>query len=261
MHQLDFVTPRYITGYGKIVSINRIDVYSNQANLDQYVSKGTDSVINFLIDDWQEFGVPEYIQLDNEASFRGSLIHHRTFGNVTRFCLNFGVQLVFIPFKEPWRNAYIESFNGRFNSMVWQFQKYRDLEHLKRESRKFRDKNNNYQEYKKRTFSKQISHNCSKRFLPKNFIFDVSKSLPITKGRMHFIRLVDEKGYVTILNEPVYVSKDVSFEYVWSIIDTEQKTLNTYYQATKESPKELLKTKSYELREPVCERIPITDFC
>ena len=97
--------------------------------------------------------------------------------------------------------------------------------------------------------------------MPKNFIFNVSKNLPITQGRIHFIRLVDERGYITILNEPIYVSKDVRFEYVWSIIETEEQTLKIYYQATKESPKELLKTKSYSLRETVCERIPINDFC
>lgn len=255
------VTPRYITGYGKIVSINRIDVFSNHANLDQYVSKGAESVINFFINDWQEFGIPEYMQLDNEAAFRGSLIHHRTFGNITRFCLNFDVQLVFIPFKEPWRNAYIESFNGRFNSMLWLSQKFRDLEHIRTESKKFRDKHNNYQEYKNETFSNKIPGNYSKRFLPKNFIFDVSKILPITKGHIHFIRLVDEKGYITILNEPFYITKKVSFEYVWAIINTEQQMLNVYYKSTTESPIELLKTESYRLREPVVDRIPISNFC
>lgn len=33
------------------------------------------------------------------------------------------------------------------------------------------------------------------------------------------------------------------------------------YQATKDAPKELLKTKSYELREPVKNRMSINKFC
>ena len=142
VHQLDLVTPRYIKGYGVIISVNRIDVCTGQANLEQYDSKGADSVIDFLIDDWKVSGMPRYLQVDNEAAFRGSLYHSRTFGKVSRFCLNFGVELVFIPFKEPWRNAYIESFNSRFDRLLWQSQPFTDLEHLKTEAKKFRDKHN-----------------------------------------------------------------------------------------------------------------------
>ena len=80
LHQLDLVTPRYIKGFGAVISVNRIDVYTSQANLEQYRSKGADSIISFIIKDWKTFGRPRYLQLDNEASFRGSLYHPRTFG-------------------------------------------------------------------------------------------------------------------------------------------------------------------------------------
>ena len=137
LHQLDLVTPRYIKGFGVIISVNRIDVYTAQANLEQYQNKGADSIISFLVEDWKEFGIPHYLQLDNEASFRGSLYHPRTFGKLSRFCLNFGVELVFIPFNEPWRNAHIESFNSRFDRMLWQFINFKNLDHVRTESKKF----------------------------------------------------------------------------------------------------------------------------
>ncbi len=101
IHQLDLVTPRYITDYGKIISVNRIDIYTAQANLNQFKSKGTDSIINFIVEDWSKYGIPQYLQLYNETSFRDSLYHLKTFGKLTRFCLNFGVKLIFIPFREP----------------------------------------------------------------------------------------------------------------------------------------------------------------
>ncbi len=118
VHQLDLVTPKYIKGYGSIVSVNRIDVYTNQANLEQYTDKGAESIISFLINDWKDFGLPKFLQLDNEAFFRGSLYHIKTFGKLSRFCLNFGIEIVFIPFKEPWRNGYIENFNKHFNDLL-----------------------------------------------------------------------------------------------------------------------------------------------
>ena len=241
--------------------MNRIDVYTARANLEQYQSKGADSVISFITDDWKAFGIPRYLQVDNEASFRGSLYHSRTFGKLTRFCLNFGVELVFIPFNEPWRNAHIESFNSRFDKLLWQPEVFKDLDHIRSESKKFRDKHNNYQEYRKNNFSKQNPKSYKTRYLPDDFSFDVSRHLPITRGKLHFVRSVDEKGNVNVLNENFYVDKNLSFEYVWIILNTKDQTLKTWYQATKDAPKELLKTESYKLREPVKNKIPVSKFC
>ena len=70
LHELDLVTPRYVKGFGIIISVNRIDACTAQANLEQYQSKGAESVISFLMNDWKTFGIPHFLQLDNEASFR-----------------------------------------------------------------------------------------------------------------------------------------------------------------------------------------------
>ena len=261
LHQLDLVTPRYVKGFGVIISVNRIDVYTAQANLEQYQSKAADNVISFIVDDWKTFGIPRYLQLDNEASFRGSMYHPRTFGKLSRFCLNFGVELVFIPFNEPWRNAHIESFNSRFDKMLWQSIAFKDLDHLRSESKKFRDKHNNYQKYRKSNFGKQKPKSYQTRFLPKSFSFDVSQDLPITRGRLHFVRMVKENGKINILNEDFYIDKSLSFEYVWAIISTKDRNVKIWYQPTREAPKELLKTKSFELREPVKNKISIKKFC
>ena len=261
MHQLDLVTPRYIKGYGSIVSVNRIDVFTNQANLEQYTDKGAESVISFLINDWKAFGLPRFLQLDNEASFRGSLYHIKTFGKLSRFCLNFGIEIVFIPFKEPWRNGYIENFNKRFNELLWQSNRFKDLKELRVESKKFRDKHNNYQEYKKDNFSQNYCKGYTQSFLPEGFTFDPSEELPITRGRIHFVRLVDEKGCITILNEEFYINKALSFEYVWAILNTSKQELSVFYQAAFEAPKQLIRTEPYKLREPVKNRIPIRKYC
>ena len=261
MHQLDLVTPRYIKGFGVVISVNRIDVYTAQANLQQYQSKGADSVISFIIKDWKQFGIPRYVQIDNEASFRGSLYHPGTFGKLSRFCLNFGVELVFIPFNEPWRNAHIESFNSRFDKMLWQSTVFKDLEHMRTESLKFRDKHNNYQHYRKNTFKRHTPVGYTSRYLPASFELDPDFEMPITRGRLHFVRLVDADGNISILNETFQVGRNLSFQYVWATVNTNTQNLNIWYQATTEAPKELVRTVSYELREPVKNRIPVSNFC
>jgi len=260
LYELDLVTPRYITGYGRIISVNRVDVYTGQVNLDQYTSKGVDNIVKFVTEDWKTYPKPTFLKLDNEAAFRGSLIHPRTFGKLTRFCLNFGVQIIFIPFNEPWRNPYIESFNGRFNELLWTSQKFTDLDNIKRESKHFRDQHNHYQSYKKDHFSKQKLHGYTTSKLPVSFAFDPTIELPITKGKLHFIRWVDEKGYVNILNEPFYVNKELCCEYIWSTIDTSEQRLCMYHQVAEEAPRALVKSIDYKLREPVKERIPVKQF-
>jgi len=260
LYELDLVTPRYISGYGRVISVNRVDVFSSEANLDQYLSKAAESVIEFVTNDWKEYPKPNFLKIDNESSFRGSLYHPRTFGKLTRFCLNFGVQLIFIPFSEPWRNPYIESFNGRFNEQVWLSQKIRDLDHLKQESLSFRDQHNSYQRYKKEQFGKQQARSFTTIRFAKRFTFDPSIELPITPGKIHFIRWVNERGYISILNESFFVDKNLCCEYVWSTINTAQETLTMHYQASADAPRVLVKTVAYKLRERVKERIPSNRF-
>ena len=260
LHQLDLVAPRYIKGFGAVISINRIDVFTAQANLEQFINKGADSVIQFLINDWKTYGIPRYLQLDNEAAFRGSLYHPKTFGKISRFCLNFEVEIIFIPFNETWRNAHIESFNSRFDKFLWQRQNFTGLDHIRSEAKKFRDKHNHYQEYRKNNFNRKCPRNYKTRYLPKSFSFDKLPELPVTRGKPHFVRLVEENGTINILNEDFYIDKGLSFEYIWATVDTKKETLDIYYQVTPNSPKELICSKPYPLREQVKNRIPVKTF-
>ena len=72
LHELDLVTPDYISGYGRVISVNRVDVFSSEANLDQFLSKAAESIIQFVINDWKEYAKPSFLKIDNESSFRGS---------------------------------------------------------------------------------------------------------------------------------------------------------------------------------------------
>lgn len=260
-HELDLVTPRYIAGYGKVVSVNRMDVFTGHANLQIYQAKGADEILLFLVWDWKTFGIPDYLQLDNEASFRGGLRHPRSFGKLVRFCLNFGVQIIFIPWEEPWRNPYIENFNGSFNRLLWLKKRFQDLEHLRAEAKRFLLKVNDYQSYKKDRFSKAQAQSHTLRFLPENFQFDSETSLPITKGKIHFVRLVEQDGTIVILNERFEASRNLSFEYVWVTIDTEKQLLSICHQPAEDQNRILVKEHSYKLREEAKDPIPVKNFC
>ena len=260
LHQMDIITPLYITGYGKVSSINRIDVCTSHANLQQYDAKNAESILSFVISDWKTYGIPRYLQVDNEAAFRGGLYHPRTFGKLVRFCLNFEVQMIFIPFNEPWRNGHIESLNGRFQKLVWDKYRVKNLMHLREESLKFQVQHNTYQDYRKEHFCRIPGYGYTETYLPESFEYDVAQPLPITTGMIHFIRRVDENGCVSILNETFHVEKNLSYEYIWAVINTREQSLSFYYKATKLVDKKLVLKTDYHIREKVKNRLSIERF-
>ena len=104
VHQIDFVGPRFIKGYGAISSLNLIDVVSNQVHIMQNNSKSMGSVIAFLIQYWNNNPIPRYLQADNGMNFIGDFMHPHNFSRFTRFCLLVGVEPVFITPRSPWMN-------------------------------------------------------------------------------------------------------------------------------------------------------------
>lgn len=260
LHQLDMITPLYISGYGKVISLNRIDVFSSHTNVGQFDAKNIDNVLDFIIDDWKTYGIPRYLQVDNEGAFRGGLQHPRSFGRLIRFCLNFGVQLIFIPYNEPWRNGHIESLNGRFQKYVWESNQFKDLSGLRIESKKFENSHNKYQTYRIDNFRKTKDRSFTKTYLPERFTFNVQEKLPITTGLVHFIRRVDENGEITILNESFNVDKKYSFEYVWAVINTREQSLSFFHKENENASKELIDKQNYEVRESIKNRISVNKF-
>jgi len=67
-----------------------------------------------LKESWEITGIPYFLQLDNQLSCRGSNRYPRSFGLVIRLCLLLGVEPIFIPLGEPWRNGCIEKFQETF---------------------------------------------------------------------------------------------------------------------------------------------------
>jgi hypothetical protein len=75
--------------------------------------------------------------------------------------------------------------------------------------------------------------------------------LPITAGRIHFIRQVQPDGMITLLNESWKVSKRLAGKYVWATIITHCRRLEIWYQRSAHHPWRLLKNYAYDISETV----------
>ncbi len=132
VHQMDFVGPRYIKGFGRIYSLNIIDTETHFVHINAISGKSVKYVIPSVVRFWKQYGFPDYLQMDNELSFRGSNKYPRSFGKLIRFALSQGVGVIFIPVSEPWRNGIIEQFNDKFDKYFYRKNVFTDLEDMKK---------------------------------------------------------------------------------------------------------------------------------
>lgn len=232
LHQLDIVGPRYL-GKGKankFFSFNLIDIFSNAVKIKPYLGKRDAFATESLVSSWKKLGIPKYLQVDNELSLKGSNRHPRTFGDVIKLCLHLGVEIIFIPEAEPWRQGVIEKFNDVYDKTFFRSQVLKDFAHLDRESLVFENFHNHNHRYGKlKGKTPWVVHtSVTRRLLPVNFNLH-KHYIPFKDGRVSFIRLTDEKGKVRFFTETFLVDKELVNEYVKGTIFTKLGLLKFYY--------------------------------
>ncbi|PXF54610.1 MAG: hypothetical protein C4B59_17780 [Candidatus Methanogaster sp.] len=244
MHQMDFVGPRFIKGYGAISSLHLIDVVSTRVHIEQFDSKHMDNVIAFLIKYWSNNPIPKYLQVDNGMYFIGDFKNPRGFSRFVRLCLYVGTEVVFIAPSSPWMDGSIENFNNWFGSKFWDKETFEDMEDIRTRSLHFVDQHNDLGAWKKR--NKKLEQVEPVRILKDAAEINLNK-LPVTDGAVHFIRPVDDGGRINVLNEALKVGKEFISEYVWATIYTGTRKMNVYYRAKDQDVAVLIKEFDYEL--------------
>ncbi|MBI4787493.1 MAG: hypothetical protein HY782_10655, partial [Chloroflexi bacterium] len=81
--------------------------------------------------------------------------------------------------------------------------------------------------------------------------------LPITAGRLYFMRKVKPAGHIELLNETWDVVRKWMGEYVRATIHTAKQTLTIWHQRDADADWRLLKTRQFRLNESVCAVLPV----
>ena|GEM_PF-1289258 len=100
--------------------------------------------------------------------------------------------------------------------------------------------------------SPRAIHRCHypQRRIPEDFEIDAN-NLPITEGKVHFIRQVKENETISVLNEDFDVGESLAHEYVWATIDTKQRQSMIYYREKNEEEAGLIEIYDYKIGENV----------
>jgi putative transposase len=101
-------TCRYLTGGTKVYAFHTLNLRTRTLYQTLACDKTLATVQRHVLGAWQARGVPCFLPTDNDAVFCGGYKVARVVGHFTRLCLWVGVDLIFLPFKEPKRNFQVE---------------------------------------------------------------------------------------------------------------------------------------------------------
>ncbi len=111
LHALDW-TCRYLEDGPKVYAFHTLNLRTCACTPTIAADKSSATVIRHCLTTWTTLGIPDFLQLDNDAAFCGGYKAPRIFGQFVRLCLYLGLELIFLPIAEPERNGEIEELNG-----------------------------------------------------------------------------------------------------------------------------------------------------
>jgi hypothetical protein len=255
LHAVDW-TCRYLAGGRKVYAFHSLNLRTRLCAQTIAPNKGSRTVITHLVQAWKTLGIPDFLQLDNDGAFCGGYKVARVFGQVTRLCLYVGIELIFLPVAEPERNGDIEQLNRLWGVAFWERRQFHSFPQVQRASPAFVDW---YRaDYGPPALAGQTPQQAQRseprRRLTARQAAGLHTELPITAGRVHFIRHVQPDGTIHLFNETWRVGKRRAGQYVWATITTQRHRLDIWDRRSAQCEWRLLKTWPYALPESVARR-------
>jgi len=251
--QVDIV-PHFLKGGDAIACFNAIDVVSRYPTGQAYEHRRSANAAAFLIHVWQEIGVPQYTQVDNEACFSGGFTHPGVLGKVLRLALYVGTGLVFSPVRHPQSNGYVERFHQDYDKHVWEDTALQDCADVQKHADRF------FPNYRRSGHHRALDGRCPSEVhasatrprLSSTFALPKGK-LPLTEGQVHFMRRVSDKQTITLLNLTWSVPDMEPDQGVWVTLEflVSGATVKIYDQAPDVPERRCLVEYPFELKEPV----------
>jgi transposase InsO family protein len=247
LHQLDMKGPFYLTGSSQkhyLVALR--DYVSKGVDLDALESREAQPITDFLVAAWQQRGLPKVLQMDNGLEFRGSNRYPRSFGKVVRVCLDVGVEPLFVPPSEPWRNGLIENFNGLTERLLLERERLADTKALQASVRRFEAAVNTT--HRLPALDGKTPHEFiagrTLRLLAADYDGH-KRDLQLVKGKVSFIRLVRKSGRITLCADDKFdIDPALAWQYVLAQVDIATQQLHVYHEG------HLVKTFGYTQKPP-----------
>jgi putative transposase len=229
LHQVDLVGPLYLKGrrHRYYIWVCK-DAFDGAVCLRLAYSRHMDEVLCFLGECWKTLGLPQQVQFDNAREIAGWGYAARFLSRVIRLCLRFGIEVVFIPPREPQYNGSAENFNGWFQPRLLQHH-FRWPGDLRRELAVLEETVNNQHVHARLGGLTPAQHRRRQRLqkVPQRFVVP-AEPVPLAAGRVTFIRRVGPTGSVRLLSQKFRVGKRHRGLYLKLVLDTQRRRLTAY---------------------------------
>jgi hypothetical protein len=250
VHATDIIT-RWITGGEVVQTFNTVDISSNDAYSTSHATKTAAAACEHLLHTWQQLGVPDMAQFDNESACSGGN-HPWVLGKVVRLCLYLGIEVLCIPWGEADDNSPVETFNHLWAQRFWglhHFTRRRDVSRIQRTFLAWY--RSQYIAPRQPDTPEHMRQGAPVHTLGSHDAMDLPPRLPIGAGRVHAVRRVSPGGQIRFLNQTLRVGKRYRERYVWLTLETAHQRLSIWSQARSGAPWKQIKTIEAPMSEPV----------
>lgn len=233
VQELDFKGPLYLQDRShKYYLVALRDKRSKKTALRALSNKGMDAILDFVVDAWQTMGCPKYLKMDNCLDFRGSNLYPRSPSKLMRVCLDLGIQPVFIPLREPWRNGVVENLNGLLDRFLFRTHTFATEKQLHRAVQRMQTTINTRHclpALQGKTPQEFTAH-AKLRYPPAHYDWR-TRDLQLLKGKVTFIRFVRKSGRITLTaKDKFFIGKKYKWQYVMANVDVAKKRLQVIWQ-------------------------------
>ena len=233
VQELDFKGPFYLKDHShKYYLVALRDKLSKKTALRALANKGMDAILDFLVSAWQKMGSPKHLKMDNCLDFRGSNLYPRSPSKLVRVCLDLGVQPIFIPLREPWRNGVVENLNGLLDRFLFRTQTFETEKQLHQAVQRMETTINTMHRLPalQGKTPREFAAHARVRYPPDHYDWR-RRDLQLVKGNLTFIRLVRKSGRITLTaNDKFFIGKKYRWQYVMAIVNVSKKRLDVFWQ-------------------------------
>ncbi|GHT15855.1 hypothetical protein FACS1894170_13390 [Planctomycetales bacterium] len=224
LDSFDIVEGLYLHGGTEVQFFNGISLHGNLIHSFPKNVVNAENTVQMLILHWRQFGLPKYVQFDNDMVFQGPR-KPNTIGKVIRLCLSLDVIPVFTTPYEQGFQGKIERFNGELQTHFWRRKTFKDFKQITA----------TLQEW---VLAHRLAHQETiltaprRRIFPKRWKRNDAASL---HGKMIYLRRTDGEGRIRFLEKEFLVSKHWINRLVRAEVDFDQESI-TFYRLRRQEP-------------------------
>jgi len=181
----DIVEGLYIHGGQEVQFLNGLSLHGNLLHSTAMSTVTAENTILALIQHWQQFGLPKYVQFDNDMVFQGARMKN-VMGRVIRLCLSLKVIPVFTTPYEQGFQGKIERFNGEIQQKFWQRRTFKNIKDVEKHL-------SEYVQAHRLAHQEKILSAPRRRAFPKRWKREDKKPL---SGMIIYLRRTDGSGQI-----------------------------------------------------------------